>query len=120
MTLERTWRRSRRCCRAPRIRTSDWTTCWEPSGSTERRGRTSSAHGRRGWLAILGSLLAARLAQLDRLIVYSVTQSGVLDYESGVSALRSLLAASSLDPAIADLLQQVEERGYLWGVSDGN
>lgn len=78
------------------------------------------AFGGNRTVMILLQLLAARLAQLDRLIVYSVTQSGVLDYESGVSALRSLLAASSLDPAIADLLQQVEERGYLWGVSDGN
>ena len=78
------------------------------------------AFGGNRTVMVLLQLLAAQLARLDRLTTYVVSQSGVVDYEAGVSALQSLLAANPQEPPVEGLLQQLEQRGYTWGISDGN
>lgn len=78
------------------------------------------AFGGNRTVMVLLQLLAAQLAQLDRLTTYVVSQSGVVDYEAGVAALQSLLAVNSQEPPLAALLQQLAQRGYPWGTSDGN
>jgi hypothetical protein len=78
------------------------------------------AFGGNRTVMVLLQLLAAQLARLDRLTTYVVSQSGVVDYEAGVAALQSLLAANRQEPLLEVLLQQLEHRGYTWGTSDGN
>jgi len=63
-------------------------------------------------------LLAARLAGLDRLAFYTVTQSGTVDFEEGTATLEAALAER--DAPVAAVLQRLLARGLQWGVSDGN
>lgn len=63
-------------------------------------------------------LLAARLAGLDRLGFYTVTQSGTVDFEEGAATLDAVLARGDGQPSVA--LARLAALGLKWGVSDGN
>ena len=56
-------------------------------------------------------LAAARLAGVARVRFHTVTQAGVLDFES---------AAEVPDGDVAGMLRALEAAGHRWGVSDGN
>jgi len=60
---------------------------------------------------VMPQLAAARLAGVDRLRFHTVTQAGVLDFES---------AAEVPDGDVAGMLSGLEAAGHRWGVSDGN
>lgn len=75
--------------------------------------------GSRPLMALL-QVLAARLAQADKLTFYAVNQSGTQTFQEGMSALDAVLRRGAEGEPLAALIDRIEQRGFVWGESDGN
>jgi len=75
--------------------------------------------GSRPLMALL-QILAARMAGVQRLTFYAFDQAGVLPFQEGAGALDAALRRGSAGETLAALLGRIEQRGFQWGVSDGN
>jgi hypothetical protein len=71
-------------------------------------------------LMVLLQCLAARLALVDRLVLYTFDQAGLYDVEQGTAALDALDRAAPPDERVAALVVRIAARGFAWGMSDGN
>jgi hypothetical protein len=60
-----------------------------------------------------------RLAGADRLHFHAVDAPGLTDFETGAADLAELLAARDADEPMFELIERIEDLGYLWGTSDG-
>jgi hypothetical protein len=65
---------------------------------------------------VLLQLLAARLSRIDRLVFHTVLPAGLPDFHQGATDLRDILVP---DEPLSELLERIEDLGYLWGESDG-
>ena len=75
--------------------------------------------GNRVLMALL-QVLAARMAGVDRLVFYTASQGGVAAFEEGMAALDAILRGGPEGEPIDELIERIDDRGYLWGTSDGN
>jgi hypothetical protein len=75
--------------------------------------------GSRPLMALL-QVLAARLAGVRRLVFYTFDQAGIIPLQEGTSALDAALRRGSAGEPLRALLLRIEQRGFQWGVSDGN
>lgn len=75
--------------------------------------------GSRPLMALL-QVLAARLAGVQRLTFYAFDQAGVIPFQEGQGALDAALRRGSAGESLTALLARIEQRGFQWGVSDGN
>jgi hypothetical protein len=75
--------------------------------------------GSRPLMALL-QVLAARLAGVRRLVFYTFDQAGVIPFQEGTGALDAALRRGSAGEPLSALLSRIEQRGFQWGVSDGN
>jgi hypothetical protein len=65
-------------------------------------------------------LLAARLAGVDRIVFHAFDARGVDDAQTGVADLSRFVAAGAPGERLDAVMARIVQRGYLWGVSDGN
>ena len=75
--------------------------------------------GSRPLMALL-QVLAARLCGVQRLTFYAFDQAGVLPFQEGLGALSAALRRGSGGEPLEALLSRIEQRGFQWGISDGN
>ena len=75
--------------------------------------------GSRPLMALL-QVLAARLAGVRRLTFYAFDQSGVVPFQEGLAVLSAALRRGSAGEPLGALLSRIEQRGFQWGISDGN
>ena len=75
--------------------------------------------GSRPLMALL-QVLAARLCGVRRLTFYAFDQAGVLPFQEGLGALSAALRRGSAGEPLSALLSRIEQRGFQWGISDGN
>jgi len=71
-------------------------------------------------LMTLLQLLAARLAGIDRLVFYTGAQSEVIAFEDGRSILRCLLEKLGPEPPLSNVVKDIVDHNFSWGISDGN
>ncbi|MGH7281811.1 MAG: hypothetical protein ACRELY_09835 [Polyangiaceae bacterium] len=76
------------------------------------------AFGGNRTVMVLLQILASRLAGVDRLFFYTVSEDGIADVERGVAELESLTPKG--DELVASLVDRIARRGFSWGTSDGN
>lgn len=76
----------------------------------------TGAFGGNRVLMALAQLLAARLAAIDVIVYHSVGGDGA---EAFAEATR-LAAGLGDSPLVADVVKSIDERGFMWGRSDGN
>ncbi|MBD2120655.1 hypothetical protein [Trichocoleus sp. FACHB-262] len=74
--------------------------------------------GNRILMALLQTL-AARLAQIDRLVFHTANASGTEDFTKAVEIMPQLVPAGN-PVKISNLIQAIEAMRFEWGISDGN
>jgi hypothetical protein len=79
----------------------------------------TGAYGGNKVLMALLQRIAARLAELDRLVVHSFDAEGTRAWEEA-RALEQRLAPPGATVESAALARTIEAMGFAWGVSDGN
>jgi hypothetical protein len=77
------------------------------------------AYGGNRILMALLQILAAHLAQIDRLVFHTANSSGTSDFTKALQIMQQLVPEESL-VKISDLLQSIEAMKFQWGISDGN
>jgi hypothetical protein len=65
---------------------------------------------------VLLQLLAARISRIDRLVFHTVLPAGLPDFHQGATDLRDILVP---DEPLSEILERIEDLGYVWGESDG-
>jgi hypothetical protein len=64
-------------------------------------------------------MIAAWLADVD-LVYHTFDAAGTRGYLGGESVLKQILNEFPDGIAVADLIQFIERKNYIWGESDGN
>ncbi|MFN8177613.1 MAG: hypothetical protein U0167_06790 [bacterium] len=73
--------------------------------------------GDRVLMALL-QMIAAQMAEVDRLVFHAVSAAGVKTLETARARAAEALGGSTLPTA--ELIERIEALGFTWGVSDGN
>jgi len=77
------------------------------------------AYGGNRILMALLQVLAARLAQIDRLVFHTANSSGTEDFTKEVEIMQQLTLEGN-PVKVSDLIQEIEAMKFQWGISDGN
>jgi hypothetical protein len=75
--------------------------------------------GNKQLMSIL-QILAANLAQVDKLVFHAFDSAGRQAFDAGEQLLQKEFLRSGTSLPMEDLLAKLQQHGFKWGVSDGN
>jgi hypothetical protein len=78
------------------------------------------AYGGNRILMTLLQLLAADLAEIDRLVFHAGSSEGVETFNEALSIFKAEFRSATGPVCVPDILELVHSKGYRWGASDGN